>query len=67
MPPFDSAEYDALPEVLTTAQVARLLDVSELQIRTWVAEDLLPVTRIGRALRFSKTRIAAWVAGDELT
>lgn len=64
MTPFDRAEYDALPEVLTTAQVARLLDMTEVQVRHWAIEGTIPCTRIGRALRFSKSRLVRWVMGD---
>lgn len=64
-PPFDRDEYDALPEILTTEQAARLLDASEVQVRRWAAEGTIPVTRIGRTLRFSKSRLAAWVAEND--
>ncbi|MFX0198637.1 MAG: helix-turn-helix domain-containing protein [Candidatus Hodarchaeota archaeon] len=38
--------------LLTTPQVARLLNVSPLTVRAWVFQRLLPVVRLGRAVRF---------------
>lgn len=63
--PFDADEYAALPEILTVEQAARLLDATVVQVRTWLAEGIIPVTRVGRTPRFSKSRLVAWIAeGD---
>ncbi|MDQ2850804.1 MAG: helix-turn-helix domain-containing protein [Actinomycetota bacterium] len=62
MTSYDRGEYDALPEVLTTAQAARLLNMSEQKIRRGARTGEIPSTLIGRSLRFSKTKLASWVA-----
>jgi len=43
--------------LLTTPQVARLLNVSPLTVRAWVFQRLLPVVRLGRAVRFKSEDI----------
>ncbi len=64
-PPFDSDEFDELPEVLTTEQAARLLDASVPKTQRWAAEGRIPSTRIGHTYRFSKTRLATWLGRPE--
>lgn len=58
-----AAEYDALPEILNSDEVARILQVQRAQVARWAAEGLLPGGRIGRTWRFSKSVIERLVAG----
>lgn len=58
-----SDEYDALPEVLTAAQVAPLLGVRPAQVMRWANTGILPGRRIGRQWRFSKSRLEAYMRG----
>lgn len=52
-----SADYAALPEVLTPEQAASVLHISTAQLLRWAAEGKVPAKRIGRVWRFSKTRL----------
>lgn len=54
---FGAAQYDALPEVLTAAEVATILDTSQRQVLRWAASGEIPAVQVGRMWRFSKTRI----------
>lgn len=56
-------EYDRLPEVLNSLEVARILAVPRQQVSRWAAEGKLPGAQIGRTWRFSKSTIERIVAG----
>jgi len=56
-------EYDRLPEVLNSLEVARILAVNRQQVSRWAAEGKLPGAQIGRTWRFSKSTIERIVAG----
>lgn len=49
-------------EVLTTAQVAELLQVDEDLVRALARKGELPGRKLGRDWRFSRTAVLAWLA-----
>lgn len=49
-------------EVLTTAQVADLLQVHVKVVGRYVRTRGLPAHRIGREYRFLKSEVIAWIA-----
>jgi excisionase family DNA binding protein len=53
----------ALPDVLTPAQAAELLQVSEDEVVELAEEGTLPGRRIGERWRFSRPALIAWLAG----
>ncbi len=61
-----AAEYDQLPEILNSLEVARILHVPRQQVSRLAAEGKLPGARIGRTWRFSKSAIERMVAGGWL-
>jgi excisionase family DNA binding protein len=52
-----------LPDVLTPAQAAELLQVPEPQLLALAEEGKLPGRRIGEQWRFSRPALVAWLAG----
>jgi excisionase family DNA binding protein len=49
------------PELMTTAQVAKSLDVSEDLVRLWVREQGCPHIRVGaKKLRYRIADVIAW-------
>jgi len=46
-----------MDEMLTTAEAAELLRVSEFTIRRWCASGRLPAIKLGRDWRISRTRL----------
>jgi excisionase family DNA binding protein len=61
---FDSL---ALPEVLTLAQAAELLQVEEDLVRALAEERRLPGRLLGEKWRFSQRALLAWLAQPEPT
>jgi excisionase family DNA binding protein len=57
------ASEPAEREVLTTAQLADLLQVDEQAVRTLARRGDLPGRKIGRDWRFSRTAVLTWLAG----
>lgn len=55
--PYTAAEYDELPEILTSDQVARVVSASPAQVRRWASEGVIPGRQFGTRWRFSKTVI----------
>lgn len=55
--------YQALPDVLTVTQVAKLLQVSRQTIYSLIKKGKLKGKRVGQRWRFSKAAIIKWVAG----
>jgi excisionase family DNA binding protein len=51
----------AMAGLLTTAQVAELLAVSERTVKRLVAGHRLPCVRIGRAVRFDYQAVFRWL------
>jgi excisionase family DNA binding protein len=54
----------ALPDVLTPAQAAELLQVSEDEVVALAEAATLPGRRIGEQWRFSRPALIAWLAGS---
>jgi excisionase family DNA binding protein len=52
------------PEVLTTAQLAELLQVDEETVRALARRKALPGRKIGRDWRFSRAAVLAWLAHE---
>ncbi len=50
-----------LPHLLTIAEVAEYLGVTERHIRRLVAERRIPFVKWGHLLRFDPVEIAAWI------
>jgi excisionase family DNA binding protein len=54
----------ALPDVLTPAQAAELLQVEEDEVIELAEADALPGRKIGDHWRFSRPALIAWLAGS---
>lgn len=52
------------PDVLTTAQLADLLQVDEKAVRDLARRGELPGRKIGRDWRFSRGAVLAWLSGS---
>jgi excisionase family DNA binding protein len=63
--PYTAEEYAALPEVLTLAEAARVLSISQGQLRRWAVAGTVPAVQIGRTWRFSKSRLERFIAEGE--
>ena len=50
-----------IDKLLTTAQVAEWLNVSESTIRKWVHYGFIPYVKIGRCVRFIREDIEKWL------
>jgi excisionase family DNA binding protein len=51
------------PDVLTTSQLAELLQVDENAVRDLARRGELPGRKIGRDWRFSRSAVIDWLAG----
>ena len=60
---FQAHEPAELPEVLTVAQVAEMLQVDEKTILELAKSGDLPCRKLGSTWRFSRTAVVAWLAG----
>jgi excisionase family DNA binding protein len=49
------------PGLLTTAQVAEWLNLSQSTIRKWVHYGYIPHVKLGRAVRFRKKDVETWI------
>lgn len=66
--PTAASTTSALPEVLTAAEVAKLLRLNRKSIYAAVERGELPgVQRIGRKLRFGRDAVLAWLAAEHTT
>jgi excisionase family DNA binding protein len=52
------------PQLLTTREIAELLQTRESHIRQLVRAGKIPVVRLGRLLRFDAAAVLARLAGD---
>jgi excisionase family DNA binding protein len=52
-------------DVLTTAQLADLLQVDEKAVRDLARRGELPGRKIGRDWRFSRSAVLAWLSGSQ--
>jgi excisionase family DNA binding protein len=50
-----------IESLLTTAELADLLKVSQKQIRRYMDQESLPCIRLGRLVRFSPADVARWL------
>jgi excisionase family DNA binding protein len=55
----------AMPQLLTLAEVASLLKLNERTVRRMVATRRLPCVRIGRQLRFAPRVLSRWLQARE--
>ncbi len=53
--------FDALPELMTTDQLAERLGVTRRHVRRLVDERRVPFLRVGRFIRFDPAEIADWL------
>lgn len=63
VPPRSEAALEAMPDVLTVEQVAKVLRMGRNQVYEAVARGEIPVLRFGRSLRFPKLALADLLAG----
>ena len=56
-PPLTAEEWEELPPVLTTEQVARVFGVRTDRVLQWVKDGSLPALEFGRYRRFSKEQL----------
>lgn len=61
---FASPPTETRGEVLTTFQLAELLQVEEDVVRDLARKGDLPGRKIGRDWRFSRRAVLAWLAGE---
>lgn len=54
-----------IDDVMTAAQVAELLQVSESTVRWWASRNELPSHKLGRRRRYIRSEIEEWVMGPE--
>jgi excisionase family DNA binding protein len=59
------ADLDALPEVLTVAEVARVLRIGRNQAYALVGSDELPSIRVGRSIRVARSALHAMLSGTD--
>ncbi len=55
-------DLESLPLLMTAAEVARVLGVSERTVWRYRYTGILPVVKVGRAVRFSRDYIAKLLA-----
>jgi excisionase family DNA binding protein len=54
------AEAPAIGTLYTTADVARLLHISQHTVQAWIRQGLLPAVRYGRVLRVRQADLVAF-------
>ena len=62
-PPAPAEARRGLPALLTCAEVAEQLQLSERHVRRLMAAGALPVHRFGAAVRISRDDLARYIAG----
>ena len=60
-----SAEFEAIEEVLTAEEAAQLLRVSTKTVLRQANAGALPCCKVGRAWRFSRAELLDFVAGSK--
>jgi len=53
------------PEVMTVAEAARYLRISESTVRHWVRDEGMPSAQVGRRRRFRRDALLAWLESRE--
>jgi excisionase family DNA binding protein len=56
-----SADFDPTPELLTIAEVARVLKLSMSSVRRLQQRRLIPFFKVGGSVRFDKNDIASYL------
>ena len=55
----------AMPQIMTTKELAKYLKLHEITICKYAAEGKIPAIRIGRVWRFDKEAIDKWISGGQ--
>jgi excisionase family DNA binding protein len=55
----------AMPQIMTTKELAKYLKLHEITICKYAAEGKIPAIRIGRVWRFDKEAIDKWISGEQ--
>ncbi len=50
-----------VPQLITAADVAKILAVSERRVQALARNGILPAVRVGRQLRFDEEALKAWI------
>lgn len=50
-----------MAQLLTTAEVAKQLRVTEGTVRKWVMNNRIPFVKIGSAVRYDQNKIDNWI------
>jgi excisionase family DNA binding protein len=58
----DPAEATLPPRLLTVSEVATVLQVSQRELRRWIAAGRLPVVRLGRVVRIRPSDLTQLIA-----
>ena len=58
-------EEIAMPQIMTTKELAKYLKLHEITICKYAAEGKIPAIRIGRVWRFDKEAIDKWISGGQ--
>ncbi len=53
--------FDVVPKLLTMAELAETLGVTQRHVRRLVAERRVPFLKVGRFIRFDPAKIATWL------
>jgi len=54
-----------MPEIMTTKELAKYLNLHEITICKYATEGRIPAIGIGRLWRFDKDAIDKWIGGDQ--
>jgi excisionase family DNA binding protein len=57
-------DWESVPLLLTTEEVAELLRVHENTVRQLIASGKLPATKVGRAWRVKKADVQAYLKAN---
>lgn len=61
MKSWQKEEEVAVPEIMTTKELAEYLKLHEITVCKHAAEGIIPAKRIGRVWRFDKKAIDEWI------
>ena len=56
---------EAMPEIMTTKEVAEYLKLHPITVCKYAGEGKIPAIRIGRVFRFDKDVIDKWITAGE--
>jgi excisionase family DNA binding protein len=60
-----TSETREAPEVLTFAEAAKFLGISERTLRRWVAGKIIPHAKVGGLIRFRRAALREWLEAAE--